>query len=110
MLRVEKISDASEVLIYINKGKQKGTPMFDFKAECIEYMNKLVKVFLKQIDEFEKDDLYLLKNTILVYKAYVKDIEIKSKTYQPMQKELEENFNKLMETKLVQEIMKPKTK
>lgn len=110
MLRVEKVFDAHEVLIYISKGKPKDTPMFDFKSYCIEYMNKLIKVFLKDIDKIEKDDLFLLRNTILVYNAYVKNIEIKSKTYEPMQIELEENFNKLMETSLAQEVMKPKTK
>lgn len=87
MKEVKSIEDVLESLIFItnNRPGEKeyiiGTDEEDleeenkFKALCIIKFNKIINFINNNLDNIEKNDLFIVKNALIIYHSYIKTLE-----------------------------------
>ena len=96
-MEVKKIDDIAEYLAVVGKGPRKYEPRRDFEYNALENFKKVIELIIKDIDKFDKETMYLLKNSLIVYHGLIKNVNIKTKETIKMQEEINDLYETLLE-------------
>ena len=96
-MKVNKIEDIAEYLAIVGKGPKKKETRRNFEYDAVINFLKVIKVIINDIDKFDKETMYLLKNSLVVYHGLIKDINIKSEEVVNAQKEINQIYEQLLE-------------
>lgn len=96
-MKVNEINDIAEYLAVVGKGPKKKEPRREFEYEAVENFKKVIEVIIRDIDKFDKETMYLLKNSLVVYHGLIKNVDIKTKEFVKKQQEVNELYELLLE-------------
>lgn len=96
-MELNKIDDIATYLAIVGKGPKKGETRRNFEYDAVRNFLKVIKIIIKDIEQFDKETMYLLKNSLIVYHGLIKSINIKSKEITEAKKEINEIYEELLE-------------
>lgn len=102
-MEIKKIDDIAEYLATVGKGPKKKETRNNFEYDAVKNFKKVIEVIAKDIDKFDKETMYLLKNSLVVYHGLIKNVNLKAKDIIETKEYINDIYEQLLENEAFKE-------
>ena len=78
------------------------------KLDALEHYKDLIKYLEKNIDNISKEELYLIKNSSLVYEHMIRNMSLKGDYFKRLKEDIDTSYDNVSSSKIARRIFKKK--